>query len=97
MFHVHLLGFSYSPKFIVSLGLIYEVHDHTPHPVGLLRMSDRVAKTSTRQLTTLSKDDTDAPDGIRTRNPSKAVDPCFRRRGHRHRRFGWFGKRKYVN
>ena len=48
-------------------------------------MSDRVAETSTRQLITISKDDMDAPGRIRTRNPGKVADPCFRRRGHRHR------------
>ena len=58
----------------------------TPHPLVLLRTSDRpVAETFTRQYTTLSIDtDILAPGGIRIHNYSKRIvaDPCLRPRGH---------------
>jgi len=88
---------SYSPppmaqQPLVSQGLLIiealTSHSDTPHSTGLLWRSDQPdAENSTRQNTTLTREEIHDPGGIRTSNPSKraAADPRLRPCGHRSR------------
>ena len=77
-------------QILVGLGLriteISRSHTDTPHPVGLLCMSDRpIAETSSWQHTQHSQEsNTNAPVGVEISNPSKQapVNLRFRPRGN---------------